>query len=149
MRAALLLLALLLVAGDARAQTRSRPVAPGPVMSGPVALRALVDSAHAARGFDGAVMVFDGRRTASATAGLANRATRTPWTLGTRSPWCSITKLATASVVLQLVGEGRLRLGDDARTWAAPLRTGPRVSLRQMLAHTSGLATDADVPGLF
>jgi len=144
MRLVLLVLALLFVAGDARSQPRSRPA-----VSGPAALRALVDSAHAAGGFDGAVMVFDGRHTASATAGDANRAARTPWTLATRAPWCSITKLATASLVLQRMGEGRLRLDDDARTWAAPLRTGPRVSLRQMLAHTSGLARDADVPDLF
>lgn len=112
-------------------------------------LRALVDSTHAAGRFDGAVLVFDGQQTLSATAGFADRETRQPWTLATRSPWASVSKLMTAALVLRQVGTGRLRLDDDARAWLPALRSGPKTTLRQLLAHTSGLATGAGVPNLY
>lgn len=115
----------------------------------PLTLHALVDSTHAAGRFDGAVLVFDGQRTTAATAGFADREARTPWTLATRSPWASVSKLLTASLVLRHVGTGRLRLDDDARAWEPALRTGPKTTLRQLLAHTSGLATGADVENLY
>jgi len=131
----LLLLALLLVVPALKAQ--------------PLTLHALVDSTHAAGRFDGAVLVFDGQRTMAATAGLADREARTPWTLATRSPWASVSKLITASLVLRHVEAGRLRLDDDARAWLPALRTGPKTTLRHLLAHMSGLATGSDVENLY
>ena len=57
----------------------------------------------------------------------------------------SITKTFVAVVVLQLVGERRLALGDTVERWVPGLvPDGGRISVRQLLAHTSGLADYAD-----
>ncbi|MET8357894.1 serine hydrolase domain-containing protein [Micromonospora sp. NPDC005171] len=52
----------------------------------------------------------------------------------------SITKTFVATVVLQLVGEGRLRLGDTVESWLpGVVPDGHRITVRQLLNHTSGL----------
>jgi D-alanyl-D-alanine carboxypeptidase len=52
----------------------------------------------------------------------------------------SITKTFVATVALQLVGEGRLRLDDTVETWLpGVLSDGHRITVRQLLNHTSGL----------
>ncbi|MDQ0946662.1 D-alanyl-D-alanine carboxypeptidase [Streptomyces phaeochromogenes] len=52
----------------------------------------------------------------------------------------SITKTFVATVVLQLVGEGRLRLDDTAEEWLpGAVPDGHRITVRQLLNHTSGL----------
>ena len=53
----------------------------------------------------------------------------------------SITKTATAALVLQLVQEGRLALDDPVGAWLPRLdQVPPDVTLRQLLNHTCGLA---------
>lgn len=53
----------------------------------------------------------------------------------------SITKTATAALVLQLSQEGRLALDDPVGAWLARLdHVPPQVTLRQLLNHTCGLA---------
>lgn len=105
-------------------------------------LRAHLARAHAAGRFDGAAMVWTGTDGAGSAVGEADRAAHRPWTLDTRSPWCSVTKLVAAVVVLQQAREGRLRLSDDARRAVPALSSGPPVTLRQLLTHTSGLPGD-------
>jgi D-alanyl-D-alanine carboxypeptidase len=57
----------------------------------------------------------------------------------------SITKTFVAVVVLQLVGEHRLALGDTVGRWLPGLVPGGgRITLRQLLSHRSGLADYAD-----
>ncbi|WP_246088173.1 serine hydrolase domain-containing protein [Nocardioides albertanoniae] len=52
----------------------------------------------------------------------------------------SVMKSFLATVVLQLVGEGRLRLDDSIERWLpGVVPGGDRITLRQLLAHTSGL----------
>lgn len=52
----------------------------------------------------------------------------------------SITKTFVATVALQLVGEGRLRLDDTVEAWLpGVVPDGHRVTVRQLLDHTSGL----------
>ena len=51
-------------------------------------------------------------------------------------PVASVTKLATALAVLRLVDAGELRLDDELWDAAA---AGPGVTVRRLLAHTSGL----------
>ena len=51
----------------------------------------------------------------------------------------SITKTFVATVVLQLVGEGRLRLDDPVERWLpGVVPDGHRITVRQLLNHTSG-----------
>src|SRR5438876_2447537 len=53
----------------------------------------------------------------------------------------SITKTFVAVVVLQLVGEHRLRLDDTVERWLPGLVPGGRrITVRELLEHTSGLA---------
>jgi D-alanyl-D-alanine carboxypeptidase len=52
----------------------------------------------------------------------------------------SVTKTFTATVVLQLAGERRLRLGDSVERWLPGLvPNGDNITIRQLLQHTSGL----------
>ncbi|MER6948811.1 serine hydrolase domain-containing protein [Nonomuraea sp. NPDC000554] len=52
----------------------------------------------------------------------------------------SITKSFTATVVLQLVGEGRLSLSDSVEHWLPGLvGNGDSITVRQLLQHMSGL----------
>jgi D-alanyl-D-alanine carboxypeptidase len=55
----------------------------------------------------------------------------------------STTKTFVATVVLQLVGEGRLSLDDSVERWLpGRLREGRRITIRQLMNHTSGLPQD-------
>lgn len=56
----------------------------------------------------------------------------------------SVTKTFTATVVLQLAGQGKLRLGDSVQRWFPALV--PNVTVRQLLNQTSGLADYCAVP---
>ncbi|MFI6317692.1 serine hydrolase domain-containing protein [Nonomuraea sp. NPDC050556] len=61
----------------------------------------------------------------------------------------SITKTFTAVVVLQLVGEGKIRLDEPVETYLPKLVRGKgidgrRITVRQLLQHTSGLADYED-----
>ncbi len=59
----------------------------------------------------------------------------------------SLTKTFTASVVLQLVDEGRLALEDDIRTYVPGAPThGQRVTIAQLLNHTSGIPSYTNRP---
>lgn len=58
----------------------------------------------------------------------------------------STTKMFTATVVLQLVGEGRLSLGDSIEKWLPGLVPGgDRITVRELLDHTSGLTDYCNV----
>jgi D-alanyl-D-alanine carboxypeptidase len=59
---------------------------------------------------------------------------------GDRFGIASTTKTFTATVVLQLVGEGRLGLDDSVERWLpGRVLDGERVTIRQLLNHTSGI----------
>jgi D-alanyl-D-alanine carboxypeptidase len=60
----------------------------------------------------------------------------------------SITKSLVATVALQLVGEGRLRLGDTVERWLPGLIPGgDEITIRMLLNHTSGIYNYTDDPG--
>jgi D-alanyl-D-alanine carboxypeptidase len=55
----------------------------------------------------------------------------------------STTKTFVATVVLQLVGQGRLALEDTVQHWLQGLFPArPRITIRQLLNHSSGIASD-------
>jgi len=60
----------------------------------------------------------------------------------------SITKQFTAVAVLQLARQGRLSLEDDVRKHLPAFNThNQRITIEQVLTHTSGLPTLVDLPG--
>ncbi|MFG3139133.1 serine hydrolase domain-containing protein [Streptomyces sp. NPDC048211] len=82
---------------------------------------------------------------AVARAGVAEKGTRKPMPPGGRFRIGSATKTFTATVVLQLVGEGRMSLEDTVERWLPGVvggdggPDGSSVTVRQLLQHTSGI----------
>lgn len=130
----------------------SAAVSPDPTASTSaigIELRALLEGVVAA-GVPGATArVQDGREITVATAGVEDLATGVPLRSEARFPVGSITKTFVATVVLQLVGEGRLRLDEPVgRTLPGLLANGTSITLRQLLNHTSGLFNYTEDPAL-
>jgi CubicO group peptidase (beta-lactamase class C family) len=72
--------------------------------------------------------------------GMADLETGTPITAQTILESGSVAKQFTASAVLLLVGEGRIRLDDDVRKYIPELPVyGRTITIRHLLSHTSGL----------
>lgn len=60
-----------------------------------------------------------------------------------------LTKTYVAAVMLQLAAEGRLGLDDPvARYLPGLLRDGGRITVRELLNHTSGLADSSELPAI-
>jgi CubicO group peptidase (beta-lactamase class C family) len=84
--------------------------------------------------------------------GFADLATRTPATPETLYRLGSITKVFTATAVLQLRDAGRLALDDPLARHLPdfavenPFPGAPAITLRHLLTHTAGLPRDADIP---
>jgi D-alanyl-D-alanine carboxypeptidase len=86
----------------------------------------------------GGKVVFDG------AAGLASREQQTPLAPTDRFRVASVTKTFTAVLVLQLVDAGVLTLDDTVGRWlddpvVARIPNVDRITLRQLLNHTSGV----------
>ena len=82
-----------------------------------------------------------------ATRGVSDTKTRQPIRVEDHFRIGSITKTFTATVVLQLVGERKLRLGDSVERWLPGLvPNGDHITIRQLLQHTSGLFDYAEDP---
>ncbi|QUQ67269.1 serine hydrolase domain-containing protein [Kutzneria sp. CA-103260] len=77
-------------------------------------------------------------------SGYGNTAARTPVSWQTHFRIGSATKTFTATVLLQLVGEGRLSLEDTVDRWLPGVvsgngNDGTKITVRQLLQHTSGV----------
>ena len=119
------------------------------VPAAPVTLQEQVDAIHVT----GVVGVL-ASGSHSARAGVADTSTGTPVPLDGEFRIGSVTKTFVATVVLQLVGEGRLSLDDTVERWlpgavAGNGNDGAAITIRQLLNHTSGIPdyTD-DLPAL-
>ncbi|CAL9675136.1 D-alanyl-D-alanine carboxypeptidase [Streptomyces sp. enrichment culture] len=114
------------------------------------ALRALVEQG----GLPGAAAtVHDARGSWFGRSGHADTGTGRKRTAGEHFRGASITKTFVATVLLQLEAEGRLDLDDTVeRRLPGLLRgnghDGSRVTLRQLLNHTSGLPNHTDDPDI-
>jgi D-alanyl-D-alanine carboxypeptidase len=80
------------------------------------------------------------------SAGLANVTTVEPMRPDARMRLESVSKAWTATLILQLVGEGRMRLDDTVARWLPGLLPyGNRITVRELLNHTSGLIDSNDI----
>ena len=87
-----------------------------------------------------AARVTDGHRVRAAGRGVADVRTDRPMQPDLNVRIGSITKPMVATVVLQLVGEGRLSLDDTVEDWLPGiLPNGAQVTVRQLLTMTSGV----------
>ncbi|MET8032107.1 serine hydrolase domain-containing protein [Streptomyces sp. NPDC005345] len=130
-------------AGTAAAQPQ-RPTLEGQLREDTRAIHALGVSGVQARTIDP-----DGRQTV-ATSGTADLDTGRPVPPDGYFRMASTSKTLIATVVLQLEAEGRLSLDDTVDHWLPGVvdgngNDGRRITVRQLLQHTSGLHDD--VPG--
>lgn len=72
--------------------------------------------------------------------GMANLESGTPFTVGTISESGSTAKQFVASGLVMLALDGVLSLNDDISRWVPEVKgVGKRITVRQLLSHTSGL----------
>jgi D-alanyl-D-alanine carboxypeptidase len=148
-----LLAALALLAGTAVLWSRDHAT-PAASIPAPPATRLPLDPATLQLLLDGVVeagapgavaLVRTGRGTWQGASGLGDLHAKRPARAGDRFRIGSVTKSFVATVVLQLVGEGRLRLDDSLQQWLpGAVPSGQRITIRQLLNHTSGLADHSD-----
>lgn len=132
------LLACLAAAAVAAAAAPAKPTATTGGQT--VALQNDLDALVAA-GAPGAILLIrNGNHTTRLTAGLADVTRKRPMRPADRFRIASVTKSYTASVVLQLIAEGKLALSDSVEGRLPKLvPNGKRITIRQLLNHTSGL----------
>ncbi len=94
-----------------------------------------------AGGAPGAILFVRGPHgEARLTSGLADIARSTPMQPNDRYRIASLTKSYTATVVLQLVAEGKLALDDTVERWLpGVVPNGAEITVRMLLNHTSGI----------
>ncbi|MDX6229616.1 MAG: hypothetical protein QOI76_3006, partial [Frankiales bacterium] len=108
-------------------------------------LRGRLEELIARHGVPGAsVAVLAGGQVATAAAGVLNVATDVAATDDALFQIGSITKVYTASLVMQLVEEGRVQLDAPVVTYLPELKladteVAEAVTLRHLLTHTSGI----------
>ncbi|WP_440582036.1 serine hydrolase domain-containing protein [Streptomyces flavofungini] len=138
----------------AAASSTTAPPAPGPLQrevddihgTGPVGVLAEVRSSDPRR------HTGDARRQARAGTAEPGSGRPVPW--GGKFRIGSATKTFTATVVLQLVAEGRMSLDDTVERWLPGVVRGAglhgdRITVRQLLQHTSGIPeVEGDIPAL-
>jgi CubicO group peptidase (beta-lactamase class C family) len=98
---------------------------------------------------NGAVLVAEhGKIIYARGFGEADMTTHVRITPQTKFDIASITKQFTAALVLQQVSEGRIRLDASLSDYLPWYRqdTGKRITIEQLLHHTSGLPPDFDAP---
>lgn len=94
-----------------------------------------------------AVGVSVGEHTVTAASGVANKATGVEVTTNTLFQIGSVTKVYTATLVMQLVDDGLVDLDAAAESYLPDVRIGDydearSITVRQLLSHTSGMAGD-------
>ncbi len=129
-----LLVFLLITLGPAKAYTKS----PETILPTETQLDAIVDVPGDHPGVAIAV-IRQGKVAITKTYGLADLASKTPFTVETRSNIGSTSKQFTAFAILLLVSENKLSLDDDVRRFIPELPDfGQKITLRHLLTHTSG-----------
>jgi D-alanyl-D-alanine carboxypeptidase len=113
----------------------------------PGELRRLLDQLVAAGAPGAAALVRDGRAVKQAASGAADLRSGRRMRSGLNYRAGSMTKPFVATVVLQLVAEGKLSLSDTVERWLpGVLPYGDQVTIRQLLNHTSGVPENSLEP---
>ena len=99
--------------------------------------------------FNGSVLVADkGKVIFEKGYGYADMEWQVPNTVDTKFELGSVTKQFTAALILQLNEEGKLKLDDkvsDILSWY-PAENGSRITIHQLLTHTSGIPNYTSFP---
>lgn len=134
------------------APSASAPVAEHPDVQGAIRLfSAWLDGQIAYRGLPGIVVgvVSDQELVWSHGFGFANVAERLPMTPGTKFRMASHSKLFTATAIMQLREQGKIRLDDPVSRYLPWFRLQPagdddgEITIEQLLSHSSGMPREA------
>jgi CubicO group peptidase (beta-lactamase class C family) len=107
----------------------------------------IIDRYEAEEDFSGAVLVREGdEEIVHEARGLAHRGFGVPNTVDTRFDIASVTKLFTATAIMQLVDHGEIALDTRVMPFLgiAGTRISDEVTVFHCLTHTSGIGDDAD-----
>lgn len=102
--------------------------------------------------FNGSVLVAqDGKVIFKKGYGYANMEWKVPNTADTKFRIGSISKQFTAAIILQLVEEGKIKLDGKITDYLPDYRkdTGEKVSIHQLLNHTSGIFSYTSMPNVW
>ncbi len=108
----------------------------------PAKINKIVQRYHDLQQFDGIVLVAQkGKILYKKAFGIADREWNIPITTSTKFKIASITKQFTALLIMQLVEQGKLKLEGTISDYLPDYRTdtGSKITLKQLLTHTSGL----------
>ena len=108
--------------------------------------------AHKYRQFNGTALVAEnGKVIYKGAFGLANIEWNIPNTPDTKFRLGSITKQFTATVILQLVEQGKIKLDAKLTDYLPEYRkdTGDKVTIHHLLTHTSGIPSYTSQSGFF
>jgi D-alanyl-D-alanine carboxypeptidase len=100
-------------------------------------------------GAPGAVILVakDGKTIFRKAYGLADAARGTPMTADMQFRIGSVTKQFTSTAILMLADEGKIKLDDDITRYLPDYPTrGKRITVENLLTHTSGIASFTDKP---
>ena len=115
-------------------------------------IQELLTVAHKYRQFNGTVLVAEnGKVVYKGAFGAANMEWNLPNTPDTRFRLGSITKQFTATVIMQLVEQGKIKLDAKLSDYLPDYRkdTGSKVTIHHLLTHTSGIPSYTSQPGFF
>jgi D-alanyl-D-alanine carboxypeptidase len=136
----------------------SQAVAPPPQATPPVEvpafaakLKPLLEAKMQQLHTPGAIVYVDdpGQGTWTTTLGTSDLATRAPMNVNSYMHVGSITKTFTATVILQLAEEGKLRLDDPVSKYQPEVPNGANITLRELLNMTSGIFDFIEDKGFF
>ncbi|MBC7879835.1 MAG: serine hydrolase [Anaerolineae bacterium] len=108
----------------------------------PAKIDKIMQKYHDLQQFDGIVLVAQkGKILYKKAFGIADREWNIPITTSTKFKIASITKQFTALLIMQLVEQGKLKLEGTISDYLPDYRTdtGSKITLKQLLTHTSGL----------
>ena len=114
------------------------------------AIDEIMQARSAAGDFSGVVLVARGGRILYERAfGYSNLEWQVPMDLQTKFEIGSVTKQFTALLILQFVNEGRIRLDGRISDYLSFYRkdTGTRITVSELLSHTSGIPNFLSAPG--
>ncbi|HEX7473200.1 MAG TPA: serine hydrolase domain-containing protein, partial [Candidatus Limnocylindrales bacterium] len=86
-----------------------------------------------------ATIIWPDGRVWTGASGYANVGHRVKVVAGTAFSIGSVSKTFMATLVLELVQEGKLGLDDRVRHWLPAANVSTHVTVRELLDHTSGL----------
>jgi D-alanyl-D-alanine carboxypeptidase len=116
-----------------------------PALAATSPLQGALDTLTAQDGVPGAeAVVQDGSRTRVTRSGSGDITTGKPFPRNGSFRAGSVTKSFVATVVLQLVAEGRVKLDAPVERYLPGLLPDRRITVRQLLQHTSGLYNYTD-----